>query len=293
MTDIEVALHAKAIIGEAPTWSAEENALYWIDIKKPALHRFVPASAALRTWDLTSDIGAFALCRDDAAVVAMRNGIYHLTLKNGALELLAPPPFDPELFRFNEGICDDTGRFWIGVMFDPVHPGRAAEHSSLHSFTFDGGLRREDDEAELHNGMAIDVDRSRFFLSHSREGKIFVFDFDAANGRIGGRKEFAAVPCALGIPDGAALDQDGCYWCAIHGGGRIHRYARDGSLDRSILLPVTQPTMCAFGGQDLETLYVTSASDGVPDEALAGSVFQLRPGVRGIRRHCHMLRGSN
>jgi sugar lactone lactonase YvrE len=289
VNEVEVALHAKAIIGEAPTWSAEENALYWIDIKKPALHRYAPESGAMRTWGLTSDIGAFALCGDDGAVVALRKGLYRLSFKSGALDLLAPPPFDPELFRFNEGICDHTGRFWIGVMFDPVHQGRRAEHGSLHSFTLDGGLRRENDEAELHNGMAIDMRRNRFFLSHSQEGKIFVFDLDAASGRLLSRKEFAAVPTALGVPDGAALDEEGCYWCAIHGGGRIHRYGPDGSLDRAILLEVSQPTMCAFGGQDLETLYVTSASEGVPYEALAGSVLRLRPGVKGIQRHCQMV----
>jgi sugar lactone lactonase YvrE len=290
VTDVEVALHANAAIGEAPSWSAEENALYWIDIKKPALHRYLPASGALRTWALTSDIGAFALCGDDAAVVALRNGIYRLTLKNGALELLAPPPFDPELFRFNEGICDRTGRFWIGVMFDPIRPCSSAQPASLHSFTFDRGLRREDDQAELHNGMAIDGIRNRFFLSHSREGKVFVFDFDAGSGELRGRKEFARIPSALGVPDGAAIDEEGCYWCAIHGGGRLHRYAPDGRFDCEILLPVSQPTMCAFGGQDLEILYVTSASQGVSDEALAGSLFRLRLGVKGLLRHCHISR---
>lgn len=96
------------------------GALYWIDIKKPALHRYDPQSGACRTWLVSSDLGAFALLDGDAALLALRRGIHRLDLATGALELLAPAPFDPKLFRFNESQCDDSGRFWVGVMFDPV-----------------------------------------------------------------------------------------------------------------------------------------------------------------------------
>jgi sugar lactone lactonase YvrE len=123
---IEMVLDAHATIGESPTWVAKENALYWIDVKAPALHRYLPADGATRTWALTSDVGGFALMEDNNALVALREGLFRLDLGTNAIHKLAPPPFDPALFRFNEGACDAKGRFWVGVMFDPlklVHPG--------------------------------------------------------------------------------------------------------------------------------------------------------------------------
>jgi sugar lactone lactonase YvrE len=288
MIDVEVAVAMHATIGESPTWSAAEHALYWIDVKRPALHRYVPATGALRKWSLSSDVGAFALCRDDAAVVALRYGLHRLDLHSGGLRLIAPPPFDPKSFRFNEGICDHTGRFWVGVMFDPLDDTAVPQRGHLHSFTLQGGLRPEDDQAELHNGMAIGRDGIRFFLSHSNEGSIYAFTFDAENGALTSRKQFACVHSSLGVPDGAAIDEEGYYWCAIHGGGRLRRYSPSGRIDREILLPVSKPTMCAFAGEDLKTLYVTSAAEGIDIsvEPLAGALLRLSPGVKGITRAC-------
>jgi sugar lactone lactonase YvrE len=118
---IEAALDAGATIGESPTWAPAENALYWIDVKKPALYRYEPVTGGQQSWPMSSDIGAFALVSDPpGAVVALRQGIFRLDFASGSLTQLAPPPFDPTLFRFNEGACDAAGRFWVGVMFDPV-----------------------------------------------------------------------------------------------------------------------------------------------------------------------------
>ena len=288
MTDVEIAVAAQAKIGETPTWSPSEQALYWIDVKKPALHRYHPGTGAVRTWSLTSDVGAFALCHEHAAVVALRHGLYHLDFSTGGLDLIVPPPFDPTLFRFNDGVCDHTGRFWVGVMFDPLDKAAPPQRGYLHSFTFEEGLRWEDDHAELHNGMAIGDGETRFFLSHSNEGAIYVFDFDAMTGTIHSRSKFAQIPSRLGVPDGAAIDIEGCYWCAVHGAGRLHRYMPDGTLDREVLLPVSKPTMCAFAGADLDTLYVTTAAEGVDvvDEPFAGALLRFSPGVKGRTRSC-------
>jgi len=287
---IEVVVDAGAIIGESPTWAAAEQALYWIDVKKPALYRFDPATGGQRVWPVPSDIGAFALVVDPpAAVVALRNGIFELDLASGGLTFLAPPPFDPTLFRFNEGGCDVAGRFWLGVMFDPVVIGAPPQKSSLHSFTFEHGLRPEPDAAELHNGMAWSADNRTFYLTHSFRQRILAYSFDPGLGRLGQPIIFSDVPKHDGLPDGAAIDVEGGYWCALHGGGRLRRYAPTGEIDRDIPLPVSQPTMCAFGGPDLETLFVTSAAEKLSPrqhalEPHAGALFKFNPGIRGISR---------
>ena len=180
---IETVLDFHATIGESATWVADERALYWIDVKAPALHRYCPDDEATRSWPMTSDIGGFALTGDGGAVVALRQGLFRLDLDSGALHLLAPPPFDPALFRFNEGACDANGRFWIGVMFDPLNGSPPAQPGRLHSFTFAEGLRDEPDAAELHNGMAWSGDGKTFFLSHSNSGEIIAFDYEGKAAR--------------------------------------------------------------------------------------------------------------
>jgi hypothetical protein len=150
MMEVEVVLDAGATIGESPTWATAEGALYWIDVKKPALCRYDPATGDQGSWPMPSDIGAFALAPDPhGAVVALRDGIFHLDLASGALTCLAPPPFDPGLFRFNEGAVDVTGRFWVDVMFDPLDGTPPPQKSSLHSFTLAGGLRAEPDDRDV------------------------------------------------------------------------------------------------------------------------------------------------
>ena len=287
--DVDVVVNTGAVIGESPTWVAAERALYWIDVKAPALHRYATATGEHLRWPVTSDLGAFCLTHDGAAIVALRQGIHRLELHDGTLELLTPAPFETQLFRFNEGACDSAGRFWIGVMFDPVEGSPPPQKESLFSFTLDDGLRHEPDASELHNGMAWSRDGTRFYLSHSVTGDIHIFEFDPIAGRLGARTAFATVPKATGIPDGAAVDRDDGYWCAIHGGGRIRRFKSDGSVDCDVMLPVSQPTMCAFGGDELDLLYVTSAAHGLTDdqkqaEPLAGAVLCFRPGVKGIEQ---------
>ncbi len=289
---VEVALDAHASIGESPTWCAAQSALYWIDVKEPALHRYDLASGASRHWPVASDIGAFALEPDlGGALVALRMGLFRLDFASGSQALVAPPPFDPALHRFNEGACDPHGRFWLGVMFDPLEPGICAPVAgSMQSYTRADGLRAEPDAAVLHNGMAWSSDDRRFLVSHSQAGIVWSFAF-GADGTISDRRTFATIPAADGIPDGAACDTDGGYWCALHGGGRLRRYTRDGTVDRDIALPVSQPTMCAFAGDDLDVMYVTSAAHGLSAEQrrrepLAGALLRLHPGERGVARRC-------
>ncbi|MRX49926.1 hypothetical protein GI374_05570 [Paracoccus sp. S-4012] len=182
------------------------------------------------------------------------------------------------------------GRFWVGVMFDPLTAGSQARSGQMHSFTLAGGLRAESDRAELHNGFAWAPDGRSFFVAHSRARQVYRYDFTHdGSGQLGQRQLFATVPDDLGIPDGAAVDSQCGYWCCLHGGGRVRRFLPDGTPDRDILLPVSQPTMCAFGGPELDILYITTASDNLPSsqrdaEPLAGALLSCRPGARGMPR---------
>ena len=292
MMSAELLQDTQCVIGESPTWSARERSLYWIDVKEPALHRLGP-DGARRRWELGADVGAFALTDTPSeAVVALRTGVFRLDLDGGRTTLLAPPPFDPALFRFNEGICDAAGRFWVGVMFDPL-PGHEAppRPAPLHRFTLAEGLVPAPDGAELHNGAAWSADGRTLYMAHSNDGVVWRYAYDPDRGALGARTRYVTITAEGALPDGAAVDEDGCYWCAIHGGGALHRYDPGGRLLATVPLPVSQPTMCAFIGADLETMVVTSAAEKLGPEQLAaqphaGGLFRLRPGVRGIPRPC-------
>jgi sugar lactone lactonase YvrE len=292
MYGVDLVLDCRATIGESPTWCAGAGALFWIDVKGPALHRH---GANAGKWPLPSDIGAFALLEDaTGAIVALRNGIFILDFTSAATALVAAAPHDPELFRFNEGICDAQGRFWVGMMFDPLlsKPGDGLEKKrALHHFTFARGLVAAADESDLHNGFAWNDAGDEFFWSHSKERRVYRASYELATGVIGWPRDFVEICDRKGVPDGAAMDEEGCYWCAIHGASALHRYDAGGNLLAQIGLPVSQPTMCAFIGPNLDEMVVTSAREHLTAEQLArepfaGGLFRLRPGVRGLPRPC-------
>lgn len=291
---IELLLDARAQIGESPLWVAPEQALYWIDVKAPALHRLHHESGVTSTWTLPADIGGFALDGRGRAFVALRTGLYWLDLETYKLSLVASPPFDTRLVRFNESACDSAGRFWIGTMTDPVDNTQTDRTGLLHSFTTTEGLRVHLDTARTTNGMAWNIDDTVFYLAHSEERIIYEFEFDLAQGHLGTRRKFLQLTKTDGVPDGAAIDAEGGYWCAIHGAGELHRYTASGALDRVITLPISQPTMCCFTGTNLEYLCVTSARDKLDEEALmrepnAGGIFRLRLGIKGHSRNWRVI----
>ena len=292
MSNVELWLDCQATIGESPTWYAPTESFYWIDVKEPALH-CLGAEGDRRRWSFESDVGAFALMEGgEAALLALRDGLFRLDLTTGATALVAAAPYDPAYFRFNEGICDAAGRFWIGVMFDPVSDTLAARRAgAMHCFTFADGLMAVPDRSELHNGFAWSADGAVFYWSHSLAHSVWRAPYNLATGAIGAAEPFVGVSAGEGVPDGAAMDEEGCYWCALHGGGALHRYDSQGALIAKIALPVSQPTMCCFAGANLDILVVTSARQNLSPQQLshephAGGIFRLRPGVRGAPRPC-------
>lgn len=289
MAKLELLLDAHATIAESLLWEPSAGLLWWCDIKAPALHRLDPRTGENRSWALPEDVGAFAL-RDGGreAVVALRSGVFILSLAGGALEKVASAPWDPSHFRFNEGACDSAGHFWLGCMCDPQDGSEDHDSGPLQVWTSGRGLLAMGHVAHCHNGMAWNADERVFYMSHSMEKVVYAYDYHTASGRLGKQRVFATLD-GEGIPDGAAVDEEGAYWCAHHGAGEIRRYAPDGVLLRTVALPVSRPTMCAFGGSDLRTLFISTASDTLSPEQLrqqpmAGALFRMDPDIRGLPR---------
>lgn len=293
MVDYDIVLNRPSITGESPTWCEREQALYWVDVQQPALHRLDPRTGVDQAWIMPAWIGSFALgggAADGSAVVALRTGVFRFGFADGALVPIAPAPFDSRRFFLNDGKADPCGRFWVGAMNHPLLPEVGPGETRLELWRLtDGRLQGFGGRMKLSNGLAWSPDGTVMYHSGTEAGVIDAYDFDIESGTPSNRRVFARTEGAGG-PDGAAVDRDGFYWSAINGGGRLARYDPDGRLEREIELPVRYPTMCTFGGPDLDVLYVCSGRWPIADKDAAkfpldGSILALRPPVPGIATH--------
>jgi sugar lactone lactonase YvrE len=274
---VEVAIQARALLGEGPRWDAASRRLLWVDIEGRALHLFDPARDDDRAIPLDDRVGAAAPTESGGVLVALADRLALVDPDDESVRTLVELPHGPEL-RLNDGACDAAGRFWVGSMALDEAPGAAA----LYRYSSDGGLERVLDGVTLSNGLGWSPDGGTMYYVDSPTYRIDAFDFDVATGAISGRRRWVAIDRDAGIPDGLAVDDEGGVWVALFGGAAVRRYGPDGALDRVLAVPAEKVTACCFGGDDGRSLYVTTASIDVGDEQpLAGSVFVTEVDVSG------------
>lgn len=277
-------------VGESPVWRPSEQALYWVDIPARRVHRLHPQSGIATFWEAPQMVACMAFTHDGKLVAGLETGIFTLTLRDdGAAEarVLAEPEMPLPGMRFNDGRCDRQGRFWAGTMHMDM-PGAYAV-GGLYRYAADSGLSGPVERGLItQNGLAWSPSGDRMYLSdsHPKSRMVWVFDYDIHSGTPRNKRVFVDMNQHPGRPDGAAVDVDGCYWTCANDAGQLLRFTPGGKLDRSIALPVKKPSMCAFGGERYDTLYVTSIRPqslgdlaGQPD---AGAVFAVHPGIQGL-----------
>jgi len=289
---IDIVLRADAVNGERPGWDEKRGVLYFVDMRAPALHAFTPASGRHDWWAMPDWIGTFGILEDGRLAVALRTGLHLFDPRAGSLRFLAPAPYDPRRFCFNDGRCDRQGRLIVGPMFHPLDPGdpRPEEPQALPTWRFDGCDRMEPlplRPAKTANGLAFSPDGRTLYHSATAEKAIWASDYDSVTGTVENERLFARIEEGgdQGGPDGATVDRDGFYTCAVFGAGCLLRFDPDGGLERRIELPVRYPTMPAIGGPDLSTMYVTSASFPVKDrreDSDAGALLALEAPAPGL-----------
>lgn len=275
----DLVLDAKADCAEGPVWDGESRRLWWTDIPARALHRLDPAAGHDESWAMPGRVGCFALADHGELVLAMEHGFCRFEPATGEVQAIAEPEADRAENRFNDGRCDRRGRFLASSMHEP----RTTPQGALWQLDPAQGVRLLADHALVGNGLAFSPDDRIMYWSDSRRGRVFAFDYDIDDGAAWNRRLWLETGDELGRPDGAAVDADGCYWSARFKGGRVIRFTPAGRIDREIRLPVSQVTMCAFGGADLGTLYITTAAENLESpEPLAGGIFAIDPGVKGL-----------
>ena len=289
--NVACVLDAKALNGERPGWHPRFGKLFWVDIREPALHAFDPATGEDTSWEMPAWIGCFAVT-EAGAVVALRTGLHAFDASTGALTFLAPAPFDPRRFLFNDGRCDPVGRFYAGPMYLPLRPGDTQggeEAAPLWRYEPSrAGWAAVSPPVKTSNGLGWSPDGRTMYHADTAGKVIWACDYDEASGAIENRRVFAQVEVEddQGGPDGASVDADGFYWCAVFANSCLMRFDPSGKLERRVPMPVKYPTMPAFGGPDLKTLFVTSANWPIPPEdrdkhPLEGGLFAIEAPVAG------------
>lgn len=280
---VEIAIREPCVLGESPLWDVAAQALWWVDIRAPAIHRWSPADDAHRRWLMPALVGSIVRRAQGGLLVGLQTGFHNFDPASGALELVAHPETELPKNRPNDAKCDRAGRFWCGTMEDYG----ATARGTLYRMAGDHRLEAIDGPFSVPNSLAFTADGRRMFFTDTRQGDIMVFDYDDATGTRSNPRVLLPADGAPGRPDGACVDGAGCLWSARYGGGAVVRVTPAGKLDRVIELPTTQPTSCAFGGTRLDELYITTAAQKLTPEQLsaqpaAGTLLVCRPGISGM-----------
>lgn len=273
-----IARDERDILGEGPTWSAADGALYWVDIKGRKVWRYGLDDEAVTRWAMPEPIGWLVEREARPGFIAgFQSGIAALTLEPLAITPLITP--EPELpgNRMNDAKVDPHGRLWAGTMDDR----ETEDRGSLYRLDPDLTLTRHDGGYRVTNGPAFSPDGTVLYHTDSARRTVFRFDLTAGE-RLENKQPLITFEDSWGYPDGMTTDAEGGLWIAHWGGGRVSRFTPDGEFDRSIALPASQITSCAFAGEGLDRMFVTSASRGQPDEPDAGRLFEIEPGIRGL-----------
>lgn len=280
--------------GEGAVWDDAEQALYWCDINRFLVHRFDERSASVKTWVFEEPVVAAALTRTPGQMLlALASRLIHWTPATDVRRDLGFQLPDSPIARLNDGRVDRQGNFWVGSMQNNVKPDGDVDltvetnwafprHGKLFRIGRDGAASMVRSGIGISNTVCWSPDGRTFYFGDTLKNQIDAFPFDPATSTIGEPRPFFAG-FDRGGPDGSAVDAEGYLWNCRFGGGCVVRVAPDGTIDRIIDMPCQDVTTCAFGGADLRTLYITSASmRRHPGERLAGSLFSLACETPGL-----------
>jgi sugar lactone lactonase YvrE len=286
VTDIACVLDIRAQLGECPVWSGRDRCLFWIDVDSQLVHRYDPAGDRSESRHLPGRPGSIALTHDtDRLLVAMEHQLVDLDWSSGDVTPRAELEADSAPTRLNDGRTDPAGRFWVGSMDIPAYNGQKA--GTLYRIETDGRSEAIQPGVGVSNGLAFSPDGSIMYWADTTRDVVWAYDYDIASGTRRNERVFLDFSTLPGRPDGACVDETGCYWVACVYGWSLLRATPAGEVDRIIELPVEKPTMPAFGGDDLDVLYLTSISTGgsvplAPGQPWAGALLTMELGVKGL-----------
>ncbi len=293
-SNFEIISKSPMILGECPLWHPREQCLYWIDITACAVYCFAPDTGIELNWKLPSEPGCIAWRKAGGLIIAMRTGIASLDTRTGKLTELLSAPYDTLKFRFNDGRCDAAGRLWTGTLVDARNENSGRLYSLEHR-----GLKEHDFPVMVSNGVAFSPDTKTMYHADTSAHQINAYQYNIHSGKPSKPYLFKSFSSFCdsnyrGRPDGAAVDSEGAYWVAMYEGACILRLAPDdGRVLDTISVPFMCPTMIAFGGSDLKTLFITSAkqkrsAEELKTMPLSGYLISTRIDIAGLAEYAYL-----
>jgi len=275
----------EAQLGEGAFWNPISQQFFWVDILGKQLHVYNPATKENRSYPTPSRIGTVVPQTDSTAVVALDDGVYILNLNDGAVSVLSEIEKEADWNRFNDGKCDPLGNLWIGSM----HLEEKEALGSVYKIDALGKTEKMIDSVTISNGIVWTKDQRTMYYIDTPTAKIMAYDFDPNTATISNPRTAVNVPVSLGYPDGMAIDAEDKLWMGLWNGNAVARYdPLTGNLMETIAVPdAHNVTACAFGGSNLDILYITTARVDMTEEELiekplSGSLFMANPGVSGV-----------
>ena len=283
-TGVELLVDAHAQVGEGPLWDEEQQVLYWVDILSSLLYIYDPATGENRALDVGRHVGTVVTRASGGLMLAVREGFASFDLETQELTLIANPEAHITGNRFNDGKCDPAGRFWAGTMAyeNPTNQG------SLYRLDTDLSVHKIFGDVAISNGIIWSLDHTTMYYIDTLRKNVRAFDYADDTGDISNERVIINVPEEIGMPDGMAIDSEGMLWVAHYGGSCVSRWnPNTAQLLEKIDLPVTQVTACAFGGPNLDILFITSAAQELDAaelerQPLAGGLFSIKTPYQGV-----------
>ena len=279
-----LAYQIEAQLGEGAYWNHVTQTFYWIDIEGKKLHLFDPATQTNRSFDTPSRIGNVVPASSTEAMIALEDGIHILNTETGALTMFAEIENDIADNRMNDGKCDPAGRLWTGTM----HMPQTSANGKVYMVNGDGSHKTMIDSVTISNGIVWTKDAKTMYYIDTPTGYVRAYDYDNTTGAITNERKVIEVPESVGFPDGMTIDNEDKLWIGLWNGNKVARYdPLTGKMMSSIDVPAHNVTACAFGGPNLDTLYITTARVDMTDAELdslplSGSIFKVVPGVTGV-----------
>jgi len=271
-----------AELGEGPVWVERDRALWFVDIKKQQIHRYDPASGARRSWDAPEQVGFILPAERGGFVAGLQSGLYHFDDNSGAFDLLVKVDEDIPANRLNDGTVDPKGRIWFGTMDNQERDRSGA----FYCFANGKLTRTAIGNIAITNGPAVSPDGRILYVVDTLRGTIDAVDIDD-DGTLGERRSYVRIDPSEGHPDGPTIDAEGCVWISLYAGWEARRYSPTGELIERVRFPVANITKIAFGGDDLRTVYATTARQLLSRENIAkqpeiGDLFEFTAEVPGV-----------
>ena len=281
---VDLLIDAHALVGEGPIWDADANVLWWVDIMSSKLYAYDPATGSNREWDTGQHVGTVVQRASGGLMLALKDGFAAFDPASGAVEMLVDPESHLPDNRFNDGKCAPAGRFWAGTMAYEDQ----SDQGSVYRMDTDHSVHKMIEDIGISNGIIWSLDAKTMYYTDSLDFAIRAYDYDVGTGGISNERVPINIPEEMGFADGFTIDEEGMLWVAHYGASRVRRWDPDtATVLAEVELPTASITACAFGGPNLDQLYITSASFRLSDaekaeQPHAGGLFVADPGVRGV-----------